>query len=204
MRLQSSSLEPGVVKLTPVTTQHGRSGQSGAGREMKIPFLHLVPCFWGFSTPILTWERVSVIECIPISSILYTFPSGWLSYWAAPPSLQAPQGCFQLQTPKYSGLWDVSKVLDYLISLGDGPLSTSLLTKKLAILLALVSAQRSDLVRLSLPVSKTTSGISILLTGLAKQAQPGNTTGMEPLYIEEFPMLCPVRCRREYVTRTQA
>ena len=59
----------------------------------------------------------------------------------------------------------------------------------------------------SIPVSKTASGISIPLTGLAKQAQPGNTRGMEPLYIAEFkqnPLLCPVRCLREYVTCTQA
>ena len=40
-RLQSSSLEPGGVKPTPVTTQHGRSGLSGAVTEMTIPFLHL-------------------------------------------------------------------------------------------------------------------------------------------------------------------
>ena len=107
--------------------------------------------------------------------------------------------------PRYS---DVSKVLDYLSSLREDPLPISLLTKKLAMLLALVSAQRSsDLVRLSLPVSNTTSRISVPLTGLAKQTQPGNTRAMKPLYIAEFkqnPLLCPVRCLREYVTRTQA
>ena len=51
--------------------------------------------------------------------------------------------------PKYSGVWDVSQVTDYLESLGGSePLSVAQLTKKLAMLLALVFAQRSsDLVR---------------------------------------------------------
>ena len=53
--------------------------------------------------------------------------------------------------PKYSGTWDVAKVLQYLSSLArNESLTLTLLTKKLAMLLTLVSAHRSsDLVRLS-------------------------------------------------------
>ena len=59
-------------------------------------------------------------------------------------------------------------------------------------LLTLVSAQRSsDLVRLSLPVSKTSNGVSIPLHGLAKQSEPGKSRGMEPL---SYASLCPVKC----------
>ena len=54
-------------------------------------------------------------------------------------------------------------------------------------LLALVSAQRSsDLVRLSLQVTETSGGVSIPLTGLAKESVPGKTRGREPLYVSEF------------------
>ena len=75
-------------------------------------------------------------------------------------------------------------------------------------LLALVSAQRSsDLVRLCLPVTRTSSGVNIPLTGLAKQSQPGKTRGMVPLSDSEFEpdeRLCPIRCLKEYLTCTEA
>ena len=103
MRLQSLSLELGGEKLTPVTIQHGRSGWSGAGREVKIPFLHYCRVPGVFSTPILTGERVPVVECTAISSILYTSPCGWFSYWAVPPCLKA---VFNSRPPQsqYNGL----------------------------------------------------------------------------------------------------
>ena len=120
------------------------------------------------------------------------------------------KGVFKSRSPqsKYNGVWDVSRILDYIRSLGgNDALSVPLLTKKIAILLTLASAQiSSDLVRLSLPVSKTSNGVSIPLHGLAKQSQPGKSRGMEPLYISEFTQdasLCPVKCLNEYVARTQ-
>ena len=64
--------------------------------------------------------------------------------------------------PKYSGTWDISLVLDYLSTQGKSDsLTLSLLTKKLAMQLALVSAQRSsDLVTLSLPAMQKGRGVS--------------------------------------------
>ena len=111
--------------------------------------------------------------------------------------------------PRYTSVWDVSHVTDFLKSMGEPKdLPVPLLTKKLAMLLALVSAQRSsDLVRLSLPVTETSDGVKMPLTGLAKQSVPGKARGMDPLCISEFRQegrLCPVKCLKEYIARTEA
>ena len=120
------------------------------------------------------------------------------------------KGVFNVKPPqpKYNGTWDVPQVTSYLESLGESDaLSIPLLTKKLAMPLALVSAQRSsDLGRLCLPVTRTSSGVSISLAGLAKQLRPGNTTGMTTSWVSEFhteQKLCPVRCLREYLAHAE-
>ena len=78
-------------------------------------------------------------------------------------------------------------------------MTLKVLTKKLAILLALVLAHRSsDLVRTSLPGKKCTpGGITLPGMGLAKQTRPGRERFLQPVVTESFlpdPGLCPVRC----------
>ena len=121
------------------------------------------------------------------------------------------KGAFNSRPPKprYSSVWDVSQVTDFLKAMGEpSSLPTPLLTKKLAMLLALVSVQRSsDLVRLSLPVTTTDDRVIIPVKGLAKQSAPGTARGRDPLSVLEFTQdetLCPVRCLKEYLARTEA
>ena len=65
----------------------------------------------------------------------------------------------------------------------------------------------SKLLRPGQTMSTSHSGVSIPLTGLAKQTLPGKTIGMDPLCLSAFQQadrLCPVRYFREYLTHTEA
>ena len=79
------------------------------------------------------------------------------------------------------------------------------ITKKLAVLLALVLAHRSsDLVRLSLKGRRySQDGVTLSCVGLAKQSRPGKMTHEVFIASFEDPAVCPVACLRSYerVTR---
>ena len=110
--------------------------------------------------------------------------------------------------PKYEKTWEVHRVTVYLRSLGENSdLGLKLLTHKLAMLLALVSAHRSsDLVRLTLQGKRQTpSGIFLKPSGLAKQSRPGQEKGISPVFIPAFledSRLCQVRCLEAYERAT--
>jgi len=100
--------------------------------------------------------------------------------------------------PRYENTWDVKKVLSFLQSLGSNDAMTlKALTKKLAMLLALVLAHRSsDLVRLFLTGKKCTpNGVTLPVRGLAKQTQPGRERSLQPVVVTSF---LPVRCSEAY------
>ena len=114
------------------------------------------------------------------------------------------KGAFNLRPPqpRYSQTWNVAQLLAHVRGWGDNEkLSLRQITKKVAILLALVLAHRaSDLVRLSLRGSKhTQDGIVLQCVGLAKQARQGNFRTQE-VFIAGFreKSLCPVTCLQVY------
>ena len=106
--------------------------------------------------------------------------------------------------PRYSQTWEVSLVLDYIKALGPNEkLSLKILSRKLATLLALVLAHRSsDLSRLTLQGRKySANGVSLRLSGLAKQARPGKEKSLQPVFISRYSedkLLCPVACLKAY------
>jgi len=114
----------------------------------------------------------------------------------------------QTPVPRYENTWDVKKVLSFLQSLGSNDAMTlKVLTKKLAMLLALVLAHRSsDLVRISLTGKKCIpNGVTLPVRGLAKQTQPGRERSLQPVVVTSFlpdPSLCPISCLKVYEKAT--
>ena len=113
------------------------------------------------------------------------------------------KGVFNSRPPalRYSSTWDVNIVLSYLRSLPDNTsLPLTLLTYKLAMLMALSNADRcSDLAALDLGFrSFQANGVKFIIPGLTKTRKTG--TPKEAFYasLPESPLLCPVRCLREY------
>ena len=119
---------------------------------------------------------------------------------------RAMKGAFHLRPPqpRYSGRWDVSKVLQHLKSKGNiAALSLKDLTFRLVMLLALANADRaSDLWALDVKfLSMTSEGASFRLASLTKTARPDKpiTSCYSPL---PDASLCPVRTLQQYLTRT--
>ena len=108
-------------------------------------------------------------------------------------------------TPRYTSSWDVGQVTRYLKSLGPSP-SLKYLTLKLAMLMALVDANRtSKLAALDLRFkSIVPEGVSFSLATLTKKRKVGAPP--RELFFAGFPYdrsLCVVSCLREYEKRTQ-
>ena len=110
--------------------------------------------------------------------------------------------------PKYADTWDVSRVLALLKSWGKNEtLSLKLLTRKLAVLLALVLAHCcSDLVRLSLQGRKFSAREAELqCSELAKTAKASHMKSLQSVLIAGFDQdlaLCPVKCLKAYEVTT--
>ena len=118
------------------------------------------------------------------------------------------RGVFNLRPPepKYTETWEVSKVTGFIKSWGRS-LTLKNLTRKLAMLLALVLAGRSsDLVRLTpLGMRFVPEGVELKPRGLAKQTRPGKEVGLQPVVVSIFGPdldLCPVQCLRSYIKAT--
>ena len=110
--------------------------------------------------------------------------------------------------PRYSETWDPTKVLDFLSTLfPNWTLSFDKLSKKLVVLLALITAQRSQALSLikldNINFLKEEVRIKILdrhKTSGLRQKQP-------LLILPSFPgkpSLCPVDTLREYLTKSEA
>ena len=110
--------------------------------------------------------------------------------------------------PRYSGTWDVSRVLIYLgdHNLDDANLSLKLLTLRTVMLLALTRPSRSaDLARLSLAGFRMTpEGAVFLPVALAKQST--QSRAIKEFFFPRFAdntKLCPVRSLSLYLERTR-
>ena len=119
------------------------------------------------------------------------------------------KGAFNLcpPLPKYSGTWDVGQVTSFVrTNWGENSkLPLKQLTHKLAILLALVLAQRSsDLARLSvLGRHLTQEGMVLAQMGVAKESRPGSKNSLNPVTVARFKQnhqLCPVECLEAYLS----
>ena len=108
--------------------------------------------------------------------------------------------------PKHQAFWDVEVVLSSLRELGDNEsLTLGDLSRKLAMLLALVSANRSsDLAKLSLSHCQVMPYKAVFFpTDLRKQDRPGHKRAafIVPAF-EGDALICPFQCLSVYIRRT--
>lgn len=109
--------------------------------------------------------------------------------------------------PRYSFTWDVSVVVEYIRGLGlNTSLSLKLLTQKLAMLLALTSAERSsELAAHDLRFRRFyPEGVVFNLPCLTKSIRTGKN--LKQSFHASFPEdknLCVVECLKEYESRTR-
>ena len=119
------------------------------------------------------------------------------------------KGIYELRKPqpKYSCIWDVSKVLNYLRTLHPpDTLSLKFLTLKLLMLLLLVTGQRGQaMYLLSLDgMTVNTTSCQFQLLDHTKTSKPGQKC--KPLVINEYtldPKLCPLTMLKEYIQKTK-
>ncbi len=109
--------------------------------------------------------------------------------------------------PRYSFVWDVKTVFDYLRKLSPAvTLSMKDLTLKLVMLIALVTAQRTQtLHKLRLDCVQLTASTAVFtIMGLVKQSRPGNT-GLT-VRLKAYPAdrrLCVYTYLKHYISRTE-
>ena len=108
--------------------------------------------------------------------------------------------------PRYNVTWDVSVVLEYLKTLQDGKLLTlKMLSAKLVMLIALLSAQRGQTLHLikCADIEVTDKKLTIQLTSLLKQSRPSKHPGTItlPAYSKDK-RLCVVSTMNQYLERT--
>ena len=119
------------------------------------------------------------------------------------------KGVYERRTPqpKYSVIWDASKVLNYLASLHPlKDLSLKDLTHKLLMLLLLVTGQRGQSIHmLTLEhMTLTESACDFQLPGHTKTSKPGQPA--LSISVQKFapdPKICPLKALQEYLDRTQ-
>ena len=107
--------------------------------------------------------------------------------------------------PRYSSTWDVSRVTSYLSSLGDNDkLCLKLLTKKLLMLLALISPERSSVLSdLDIQfLKKQPDGFTFTLTKPRKTGDPRSLTTIAFPCFKEDSTLCPLKCLESYLNAT--
>ena len=102
--------------------------------------------------------------------------------------------------PRYAFTWDVGRVLDPILSLGETQ-RLSLKSHKLAVLLALSNASRVSVIH-ALDIRflrKNQDGVSFTIAELTKTAHPGKKRVMHYLSLKEERRLCPVTTLEEYL-----
>ena len=119
------------------------------------------------------------------------------------------KGIFNIKPPlpRYNSVWDAKVVLNFIRSLGDNAsLSLKMLTLKLCMLMALVSAQRCQtLCALSIDgLTVTEDSVTFHINTLLKtcrQGKLGKTVKFQVYSIDEH--LCVKRCIDVYIERTR-
>ena len=107
--------------------------------------------------------------------------------------------------PRYTTTWDVSKVTSYLSSLGDNKtLSLKQLSKKLVMLLALISPEQSSvLADLDTRYLKKHPDGFTFLTNPRKTGDPTSESSVSFPSLPEDLSLCPLACLNTYLTATR-
>ena len=108
--------------------------------------------------------------------------------------------------PRYTTTWDVAKVTTYLSTLGENKtLSLKLLTKKLLMLLALVSPERSS-VLWELDIRQLRAQPDGMIFTLIKPRKSGDpmspATATFPRFLQDV-TLCPCDCLEPYLKATE-
>ncbi len=111
--------------------------------------------------------------------------------------------------PRYSSTWDVNLVLNFISSLGqNSALSDQMLSRKLAMLIALVTGSRaSESHALNLEWLEDKDNVfTFTIPTLTKTRKRGSNAAPMLLSLEEFsePLLDPRRCLKSYIARTAA
>ena len=120
------------------------------------------------------------------------------------------KGVFQERPalPRYTTTWDVSEVLSYLQTLDpSAELSLKVLSQKLVMLLALLSGQRTQTLKLVHihNIRYTEAGCLIYVTSLLKHTRPG--VHQEPIKLLPYPAdsrLCVVDTLSTYLEKTKS
>ena len=181
--------------------------------ERHISYLNVQVCdVLAFLTNMLDKEKVGYSSLNTARSALSTFlivDGGRQPLGSHPLVNRFMKGVFHLKppAPRYSSIWDVKVVLDYLRKLSPSKaLNLKQLTQKLTMLIALVSAQRVQslhVIHLDRMRWKKSS-VEISFENTLKQNKPGNT-GFS-VTLNAYPpdrRLCIVNYMKEYVQRTQ-
>ena len=131
-----------------------------------------------------------------------------VSFGQDPNVSQMMKGIFKLRPtlPKYVVTYDPDIILNYMKTLSDNAsLSLELLTKKMVVLLCLLSGQRSQSIHaLQINYMKFSNNKYICyIPKVMNTTKPGKH--IDPLEFEKFPYnskLCVVSCIDEYINRT--
>ena len=108
--------------------------------------------------------------------------------------------------PRYSGAWDVGRVLEYIRSLGDNKvLKLKDLTHKLVTIMALANASRaSEIHALNVKyIRRVSSSVEFDLAQLTKNSRPGKQRSLFYPRLEEDSVLCPVVTVQHYLEHTK-
>ena len=141
-----------------------------------------------------------------LSTIIHTSDHG--TFGTHPLVVRLLKGVFELKPslPKYSHIWDVGEVLQYLDSLGPAPgLDLKTLTKKLTILLSLLTGQRCQ-TRTVLNIKcmqESPEKYTFTIGEKLKTTKPGKH--LDPIHLEAYPTninLCVVSHIKNYLDRT--
>ena len=137
-------------------------------------------------------------------------PKNGISLGSQPLISRFMKGIFKSRppTPRYQSTWDIQPMLSHLVSLGPATeMDLKSLTHKLVMLIALVSAQRTQSIHLlDLHFMKlSTDAVEFVIPGRIKQSRPGYK--VQPVLLKAYPIdrhLCVVTHLNEYIERTKS
>jgi integrase len=132
-----------------------------------------------------------------------------LSIWKSSQWLEIASGVFNLRPslPRYKTFWDVRVLLNFLRETKLESLTLRSLSRKLATMLMVFSAQRtSTIVSLKVDdVRMSENRCIIIVTELQKSSKPGrHISNLEFLRFDEEPELCTFTHIRKYIELTNS
>lgn len=153
-----------------------------------------------------SYSTINIARCA-LSAVLET---GSLQTIGSHPMVSlVVKGCGNLNPPepKYDSTWDVSKVFRLFHKWGRNSKLTLLkLSQKLTVLLLLCTAHRGQTIwRMHLSgMGITDCGVKFRMKHQLKHNKPGEPLStIKVVEYPEDPIICPVRCLKEYIYRTK-